>query len=86
MGRERGTSEGTCRSLVLVLALEEAPGPCVPHPRTSAVPKGSALGMDPKVKEAQERNSSSSKPSREYRWEDRFVAPDLDFLPSDAGQ
>lgn len=29
-GREgQGTSEGTCRSMVLVLALEEAPGP---HP------------------------------------------------------
>lgn len=52
---ERGASEGTCRAPVLVLALEEALGPCLLHPRTG-VPRAVALGRDPKVKEAQERN------------------------------
>lgn len=58
--RDRGTSEGTCRPLVLVLALERGSRALPPTPQNQG-PKGSAqcavaLGVDPKVKEAQETN------------------------------
>lgn len=59
LGRDAGTSEGTCRSLVLVLALERG-SRALPPTSQNQGPKGSAqgaaaLGVDPKVKEAQER-------------------------------